>query len=54
MKPRLSDVYGGKISKFSTDAQVEIASKLGIHVRIDVEPDFAVPTAPVVARSILR
>jgi predicted XRE-type DNA-binding protein len=42
-QPRLSDVYRGKISKFSLDALVEIASKLGIHVRIEVEPDFAVP-----------
>ena len=42
-QPRLSDVYRGKISKFSLDALVEIASKLGIHVRIEVEPDFPVP-----------
>jgi predicted XRE-type DNA-binding protein len=43
-QPRLSDVYRGKISKFSLDALVEIASKLGIRVRIEVEPDFAVPS----------
>jgi len=43
-QPRLSDLYRGKISKFSLDALVEIASKLGIHVRIEVEPDFAVPS----------
>jgi predicted XRE-type DNA-binding protein len=43
-QPRLSDVYRGKISKFSLDALVEIASKLGIHVRIEVEPDFPVPS----------
>ncbi|MGB6888771.1 MAG: XRE family transcriptional regulator [Mycobacterium sp.] len=42
---RLSDVYRGKISKFSLEALVEIASKLGIHVRVEVEPDFAVPSA---------
>ena len=43
-QPRLSDLYRGKISKFSLDALVEIASKLGIHVRIEVEPNFAVPS----------
>ena len=42
-QPRLSDLYRGKISKFSLDALVEIASKLGIHVRVEVEPHFAVP-----------
>lgn len=43
-QPRLSDLYRGKISKFSLDALVEIASKLGIHVRIEVEPNFVVPS----------
>lgn len=42
-QPRLSDLYRGKISKFSLDALVEIASKLGIHVRVEIEPHFAVP-----------
>lgn len=35
-QPRVSDLYRGKISKFSLDALVEIASKLGIHVRVEV------------------
>ena len=38
-QPRVSDLYRGKISKFSLDALVEIASKLGIHVRIEVDAD---------------
>jgi hypothetical protein len=32
------------MSVWTLDALVEIASKLGIHVRIEVEPDFAVPS----------
>jgi len=43
-QPRLSDLYRGKISKFSLDALVEIASKLRIHVRVEVEPNFVVPS----------
>jgi predicted XRE-type DNA-binding protein len=35
----VSDLYRGKISKFSLDALVEIASKLGIHVRVEVDAD---------------
>jgi hypothetical protein len=38
-QPRVSDLYRGKISKFSLDALVEIASKLGIHVRVEVDTD---------------
>lgn len=38
-QPRVSDLYRGKISKFSLDALVEIASKLGIHVRVEVDAD---------------
>jgi len=36
-QPRVSDLYRGKISKFSLDALVEIAAKLGIHVRVEVD-----------------
>jgi predicted XRE-type DNA-binding protein len=42
-QPRVSDLYRGKISKFSLDALVEIASKLGIHVRVEVDADTALP-----------
>ena len=42
-QPRLSDLYRGKISKFSLDALVDIASKLGIHVRVEVGTDFEMP-----------
>jgi predicted XRE-type DNA-binding protein len=42
-QPRLSDLYRGKISKFSLDSLVDIASKLGIHVRIEVDSNFALP-----------
>ena len=38
-QPRVSDLYRGKISKFSLDALVEIGSKLGIHVRVEVDAD---------------
>lgn len=38
-QPRVSDLFRGKISKFSIDALVEIAAKLGIHVRIEVDQD---------------
>jgi predicted XRE-type DNA-binding protein len=38
-QPRVSYLYRGKISKFSLDALVEIASKLGIHVRVEVDAD---------------
>lgn len=43
-QPRVSDLFRGKISKFSLDALVDIASKLGIRVRIDVDRDCALPT----------
>jgi predicted XRE-type DNA-binding protein len=39
IQPRVSDLYRGKISKFSLDALVGIASKLGIHVRVEVDAD---------------
>jgi predicted XRE-type DNA-binding protein len=42
-QPRVSDLFRGKISKFSLDALVEIASKLGIHVRVEVDEDRALP-----------
>jgi predicted XRE-type DNA-binding protein len=42
-QPRLSDLYRGKISKFSLDALVDIAAKLGIHIRVEVDTDFALP-----------
>lgn len=45
-QPRLSDLYRGKVSKFSLDALVDIAAKLGVHVRIEVDKDFALPVLP--------
>jgi predicted XRE-type DNA-binding protein len=36
-QPRVSDLCRGKISKFSLDALVAIGSKLGIHVRVEVD-----------------
>lgn len=42
-QPRMSDLFRGKISKFSLDALVDIASKLGIHVRIEVDGDCGLP-----------
>lgn len=35
-QPRVSDLFRGKISKFSLDALVDIAAPLNIHVRVDV------------------
>lgn len=35
-QPRVSDLIRGKISKFSLDALVDAAAKLGIHVRVEV------------------
>jgi predicted XRE-type DNA-binding protein len=34
-------LVSGNISKFSLDALVDIASKLGIHVRVEVDNGFA-------------
>lgn len=42
-QPRVSDLFRGKISKFSLDALVEIAAKVGIHVRVEVDQDCALP-----------
>jgi len=42
-QPRLSDLYRGKISKFSLDALVDIAAKLGIHVRVEIDENFGLP-----------
>lgn len=42
-QPRVSDLFRGKISKFSLDALVDIASKLGVHVRIEVDQDCTLP-----------
>jgi predicted XRE-type DNA-binding protein len=42
-QPRMSDLQRGKISKFSLDALVDIAAKLGIHIRVEVDTDFALP-----------
>ena len=42
-QPRLSDLSRGMISKFSLDALVDIASKLGIHAGVEVDTDFALP-----------
>lgn len=39
-QPRISDLYRGKLSKFSLDALVNLGSKVGVHidVRIDTDP----------------
>ncbi len=42
-QPRLSDLYRGNISKFSLDALVDIAAKLGIHVRVEIDENFGQP-----------
>ena len=42
-QPRLSDLYRGKISKFPLDALVDIAAKLGIHVRVEIDKNFGQP-----------
>ena len=36
-QPRMSELLGGKVSKFSIDALVRIASMLGLRVHIEVE-----------------
>ncbi|WP_104151034.1 helix-turn-helix domain-containing protein [Mycobacterium intracellulare] len=36
-QPRVSDLFRGKISKFSLDALVDIASRVGVHVRVEVD-----------------
>nr|WP_082957785.1 XRE family transcriptional regulator [Mycobacterium sp. E802] len=41
--PRVSDLFRGKVSKFSLDALVDAAAKLGIHVRVEVV-DHGIPT----------
>ena len=43
-QPRMSDLFRGKISKFSLDALVDVASKLGIHVRVEVNREPVLPT----------
>ena len=53
-QPRVSDLHRGKISKFSLDALVEIASKLGIHVRIEDPQCSSVTTAPHIVRQRAR
>lgn len=34
-QPRVSDLFTGKISKFSLDALVNIGIKIGIHLRVE-------------------
>ncbi|WP_397517566.1 MULTISPECIES: XRE family transcriptional regulator [Rhodococcus] len=36
---RLSDLYRGKLSKFSLDALVNLGSKVGVHVGVHVDTD---------------
>lgn len=38
-QPRLSDLYRGKLSKFSLDALVNLGSKVGVHVGVHVDTD---------------
>lgn len=42
-QPRMSDLFRGKVSKFSLDALVDIAAKLDIHVRVDVGRQGCLP-----------
>lgn len=42
-QPRISDLFRGKIYKFSLDALVDAAAKLGIRVRVEVDDRHAVP-----------
>ncbi|NKY54217.1 helix-turn-helix domain-containing protein [Nocardia vermiculata] len=37
-QPRVSDLRRGRISKFSLDALIGIANKVGLSVRLQVEP----------------
>ncbi len=38
-QPRLSDLYRGKLSKFSLDALVNLGSKVGVHLEVQVDTD---------------
>lgn len=38
-QPRLSDLYRGKLSKFSLDALVNLGSKVGVHVGVHVDTE---------------
>ena len=42
-QPRVSDLLRGKISKFSLDALVSIASQLNIHVRVEIDQNCPQP-----------
>lgn len=43
--PRLSDLMGGRIQKFSLDALVNISTALGTKVTIELEPSAAATPA---------
>ncbi len=38
-QPRLSDLYRGKLSKFSLDALVNLGGKVGVHVGVRIDSD---------------
>lgn len=38
-QPRLSDLYRGKLSKFSLDALVNLGSRVGVHVGVRIDTD---------------
>lgn len=38
-QPRISDLYRGKLSKFSLDALVNLGGKVGVHVDVHVDTD---------------
>lgn len=38
-QPRISDLVNGKIGKFSIDMLVNMHTKAGMHVVVDIEPD---------------
>ncbi|GAA4807904.1 MULTISPECIES: helix-turn-helix domain-containing protein [Tomitella] len=38
-QPRLSDLYRGKLSKFSLNALVDLGGKVGVHVSVRIDTD---------------
>lgn len=38
-QPRLSDLYRGKLSKFSLDALVNLSGKVGVHIDVRIDTD---------------
>lgn len=38
-QPRVSDLKNGKLSRFSIDTLVNLAKKVGLHVKVELVPD---------------